>query len=102
MSSRYPAEFKQKAVELVTTQRKSIAQVSLEIGRVTLGYLSPTKRSKASLERSKPNCFTLDHGNPMKRSTKQSLTIVRVSITQSDPKWFYVEGHHSKNSILKT
>ena len=32
MSSYYSAEFKQKAVELVTTQRKSIAQVSLELG----------------------------------------------------------------------
>ncbi|MBI3429444.1 MAG: transposase [Actinobacteria bacterium] len=32
MSPRYPAEFKQRAVELVTTQRKSIAQVSLELG----------------------------------------------------------------------
>ena len=31
MSHRYPAEFKQKAVELVITQRKSIVQVSLEL-----------------------------------------------------------------------
>jgi len=40
MSSRYPAEFKQKAVELITTQRKSIAQVSLELGvcKPTLYY----------------------------------------------------------------
>ena len=40
MSSRYPAELKQKAVELVTFQRKSIAQVSLELGisRPTLYY----------------------------------------------------------------
>ena len=32
MSSHYPAEFKQKAVELITIQRKSITQVSLELG----------------------------------------------------------------------
>lgn len=32
MSSHYPAEFKQKAVELMTIQRKSITQVSLELG----------------------------------------------------------------------
>ena len=40
MSSHYPAELKQKAVELVTIQRKSIAQVSLELGvsRPTLYY----------------------------------------------------------------
>ena len=40
MSSRYPAEFKQKAVELVTIQRKSIAQVSLElnVAKPTLYY----------------------------------------------------------------
>jgi len=40
MSSRYPAEFKQMAVELITTQRKSIAQVSLELGvaKPTLYY----------------------------------------------------------------
>lgn len=40
MSPRYPAEFKQRAVELVTTQRKSIAQVSLELGvcKGTLNY----------------------------------------------------------------
>ena len=40
MSSRNPAEFKQKAVELVTTQRKSMAQVSLELGvcKPTLYY----------------------------------------------------------------
>jgi len=40
MSSRYPAEFKQKAVELVTIQRKSITQVSLElnVAKPTLYY----------------------------------------------------------------
>ena len=40
MSSHHPAELKQKAVELVTTQRKSIAQVSLELGvcKLTLYY----------------------------------------------------------------
>ena len=40
MSSRYPAEFKQEAVELVTTQRKSIAQACLELGvaKPTLYY----------------------------------------------------------------
>lgn len=40
MSSRYPAEFKQMAVELVTIQHKSIAQVSLElnVAKPTLYY----------------------------------------------------------------
>jgi transposase-like protein len=40
MSSHYPPEFKQKAVELVTTQRKSIAQVSreLNVAKPTLYY----------------------------------------------------------------
>jgi len=40
MSSRYPTEFKQRAIELVTTQSKSIAQVSLElnIAKPTLYY----------------------------------------------------------------
>lgn len=40
MSSRYPVEFKQKAVELVTIQRKSVTQVSFELGvsRPTLYY----------------------------------------------------------------
>ncbi len=40
MSNHYPAEFKQKAIELVTTQRKSIAQVSLElnVAKPTLYY----------------------------------------------------------------
>ena len=32
MSSRYPAEFKQKAINLVTLEHKSITQVSLELG----------------------------------------------------------------------
>jgi|GEM_PF-3217531 len=32
MSSRYPLEFKQKAINLVTLERKSITQVSLELG----------------------------------------------------------------------
>lgn len=40
MSSHYPVELKQKAVELVTIQRKSVVQVSLELGvsRPTLYY----------------------------------------------------------------
>ena len=40
MSRLYSAEYKQKAIELVTIQRKSIAQVSLELGvsRITLYY----------------------------------------------------------------
>lgn len=40
MSSHYPTELKLKAVELVTIQRKSIAQVSLElnVSRPTLYY----------------------------------------------------------------
>jgi len=32
MSARYPLEFKQKAINLVTLERKSITQVSLELG----------------------------------------------------------------------
>ena len=32
MSSRYPLELKQKAINLVTLERKSITQVSLELG----------------------------------------------------------------------
>ena len=40
MSPRHPAEFKQKAVELVTIQRKSITQVchELSIAKPTLYY----------------------------------------------------------------
>jgi hypothetical protein len=38
MSSRYPAEFKQMAVELITTQRKSIAQVLLLPSKPTNFY----------------------------------------------------------------
>ena len=40
MSSRYPTELKQKAINLVTLERKSIAQVSLELGvaKPTLYY----------------------------------------------------------------
>ncbi len=40
MSSHYPAEFKQKALELVTIERKSIAAVSLElnVSRAALYY----------------------------------------------------------------
>ena len=50
------------------------------------GLSFTTRRLKVSLERSKPNYFTHDYGDPTKSITKQSLTILRSSITQSDLK----------------
>lgn len=39
---------------------------------------------------SRPNGFTLDHGNSVKRSTKKLLTIERTSMTHFDCKLFFL------------
>ena len=77
MSSRYPAEFKQMAVELVTTQRKSIAQVSLElnVAKPTLYYWLNNQSSGSralTVERA-----TMDPAQQNKRLRAQLETIKR-------------------------
>ena len=72
MSSHYPAELKQKALELVTTQRKSIAQVSLELGvsRPTLYYwLNNQSSSSRTLASGRA---TMDPAQEIKRLRAQN------------------------------
>ncbi len=72
MSSHYPLEFKQRAVELVTIERKSIAQVSLElnVSKPTLYYWLNHQGSSSrtlSSERS-----TMDPAREIKRLRAQN------------------------------
>ena len=72
MSSHYPAEFKQKAIELVTTQRKSIAQVPLELGvaKATVYYwLNHQGQGSRALG---PERATMDPAQEIKRLRAQN------------------------------
>jgi transposase-like protein len=72
MSSHYSAEFKQKAVELVTTQRKSIAQVSLElnVAKPTLYYwLNNQGQGSRTL---RPERASMDPAQEIKRLRAQN------------------------------
>ena len=81
MSSRYPAEFKQKAVELVTIQRKSIAQVSLElnVAKPTLYYwLNSQGQGSRAL---RPERASMDPAQEIKRLRVQ-LEAMKKEVTK--------------------
>ena len=72
MSSHYTTEFKQKAVELVTIQRKSIAQVCLELG-VAKGTLYHWLNNQSSSSRtSASGRATMDPAQENKRLRAQN------------------------------
>ena len=72
MSARYPAEFKQKAVELVTIERKSITQVSLELGlsKGTLYYWLNNQGQNSGVQR--PERASMDPAREIKRLRAQN------------------------------
>ena len=72
MSSRYPLEFKQKAINLVTLERKSITQVSLELGlsKGTLYYwLNHQSPGSMALRTGRPS---MDPAQEIKRLRAQN------------------------------
>ena len=80
MSSHYPAEFKQRAIELITTQRKSIAQVSLELGvcKPTLYYwLNHQGQGSSALDLERPS---MDPAQQNKRLRFKPEVIKRENI----------------------
>ena len=81
MSSRYPIELKQKAVELVTTQRKSIAQVSreLNVSKPTLYYWLNNQSSGSRTLAS--GRATMDPAQEIKRLRAQNEAM-RKEVTQ--------------------
>ena len=72
MSSRYSAEFKQKAVELVTIERKSITQVSreLNVAKPTLYYWLNHQGQNSGVER--PERPSMDPAREIKRLRAQN------------------------------
>ena len=80
MSSRSPAKFEQKAIELVTTQRKSVTQVSLEVGvcKPTLCYwLNHQGQGSTALNIERP---FMDPAQQNKRLRSQLEAIKRENI----------------------
>ena len=79
MSSRYPLEFKQKAINLVTLERKSITQVSLELGlsKSTL-YYWPNRQSPAmALRIGRPS---MDPAQEIKRLRAQNHAMKKENL----------------------
>ena len=90
MSARYPFEFKQKAINLVTLERKSIAQVSLELGvaKPTLYYwLNNQSSSSRTLTSERA---TMDPAQEIKRLRAQNEAmkkeVNRLRIERDDAK----------------
>ncbi len=90
MSARYPCEFKQKAINLVTLERKSIAQVSLELGvaKPTLYYwLNNQSSSSRTLTSERA---TMDPAQEIKRLRAQNEAmkkeVNRLRIERDDAK----------------
>jgi len=80
MSARYPFEFKQKAINLVTLEHKSIAQVSLELGVAKATVYYWLNNQSSSSRTSASGRATMDLAQENKRLRSQLEAIKRENI----------------------